>query len=125
MDDDKAAEVALQAGELDFSNISLSSTDKFQGDTNFTVDVIPSTAYSWVGMNIESPKLKDINVRQAVRYGIDVPSILAAAYNNKAPQANALIPPGTSDTGRTRRYTLAMLPRRRTSCPRRVSRRSI
>ena len=95
VDDDKAAEVALQAGELDFSHISLSSTDKFQGDTNFTVDVIPSTAYSWVGMNIENPKLKDINVRQAVRYGIDVPSILAAAYNNKAPQANALIPPGT------------------------------
>ncbi len=34
VDDDKAAEVALQAGELDFSHISLSSTDKFQGDTN-------------------------------------------------------------------------------------------
>jgi peptide/nickel transport system substrate-binding protein len=95
VEDDKAAEVALQAGELDFSAISLASTDKFQGDTNFQVDLIPSTAYNWIGMNVESPKLKDINVRQAVRYGIDVPSILAAAYNNKAPQANALIPEGT------------------------------
>lgn len=95
VDDDKAAEVALQAGELDFSNILVSATDKFQSDQNFTVDVVPSTAYSWIGMNVESPKLKDINVREAIRYGIDVPSILAAAYNNKAPQANALIPPGT------------------------------
>ncbi len=95
VDDDKAAEVALQAGELDFSSISLSSTDKFQSDENFAVSVIPSTAYNWIGMNVESPKLKDVNVREAIRYGIDVPSILAAAYNNKAPRANALIPEGT------------------------------
>ncbi len=95
VDDDKAAEVALQAGELDFSSISLASTDKFQSDENFAVSVIPSTAYNWIGMNVESPKLKDINVREAIRYGIDVPSILAAAYNNKAPRANALIPEGT------------------------------
>ena len=95
VDDDKAAEVALQAGELDFSNISLSSTDKFQSDSNFTVDLIPSTAYNWVGMNVESSKLADINVREAIRYGIDVPSILAAAYNDKAPRANELIPEGT------------------------------
>jgi peptide/nickel transport system substrate-binding protein len=95
VDDDKAAEVALQAGELDFSGISLSSTDKFQSDPNFKVDLIPSTAYNWVGMNVENPKLQDINVREAIRYGIDVPSILAAAYNDKAPRANALIPEGT------------------------------
>ncbi len=95
VDDDKAAEVALQAGELDFSGISLSSMDKFQADSNFNVQAIPSTAYNWIGMNVESPKLKDINVREAIRYGIDVPSILAAAYNNKAPRANELIPEGT------------------------------
>ncbi len=95
MDDDKAAEVALQAGELDFSSISLTSVDKFQADNKFKVDLIPSTAYSWIGMNVESPKLQDVNVRQAIRYSIDVPSILKAAYNNKAPRANALIPEGT------------------------------
>jgi peptide/nickel transport system substrate-binding protein len=95
VDDDKAAEVALQAGELDFSVISLASVDKFQSDSNFNVNLIPSTAYNWIGLNVESPKLKDINVRQAIRYGIDVPSILAAAYNDKAPRANALIPEGT------------------------------
>jgi peptide/nickel transport system substrate-binding protein len=93
--DDKSAEIALRAGELDFSPISLASTDQFQKDSNFNVSIIPSTAYSWIGMDVENPKLQDINVRQAIRYGIDVPSILAAAYNNKAPQARALIPEGT------------------------------
>ncbi len=93
VDDDKAAEVSLQAGELDFSGISLASQDRFQSDPNFTVSVVPATQYKWIGMNVDSPKLKDINVRQAIRYGIDVPSILAAAYNDKAPRANALIQP--------------------------------
>jgi peptide/nickel transport system substrate-binding protein len=93
VDDDKAAEVSLQAGELDFSSISLASEDKFKADSSFAVDVAPSTNYKWIGMNVESPKLKDVNVRQAIRYGIDVPSILAAAYNNKVPRANALIQP--------------------------------
>ena len=93
VDDDKAAEVALQAGELDFSNISLASTDKFQADSSFTVNTVPATLYKWIGMNVDSTKLKDINVRNAIRYGIDVPSILAAAYNNKAPRANGLIQP--------------------------------
>jgi len=93
VDDDKAAEISLQAGELDFSSISLDSTTKFQADSNFTVDVVPATLYKWVGMNVDSPKLQNINVREAIRYGIDVPSILAAAYNNQAPRANALIQP--------------------------------
>ncbi len=93
VDDDKAAEVAIQAGELDFTSISLASMDRFQADSNFTVNVAPATQYKWIGMNVESPKLKDINVREAIRLGIDVPSILAAAYNNKAQRANALIQP--------------------------------
>ena len=63
IDDDKAAEVSLQAGELDFSNISLTSEDKFQADSNFTVDVVPATLYKWIGMNVDSPKLQNINVR--------------------------------------------------------------
>jgi peptide/nickel transport system substrate-binding protein len=85
--------VALQAGELDFGRISLVSEDNFKSNSSFTVDVVPATQYKWIGMNVESPKLQDINVRQAIRYGIDVPSILAAAYNNKVPRANALIQP--------------------------------
>ncbi|HUI89068.1 MAG TPA: ABC transporter substrate-binding protein [Anaerolineales bacterium] len=94
VDDDKAAEVALKAGELDFSGFSsLTTEDDFQSDSDFTVDVVPADQYKWIGMNVNSPKLQDINVRQAIRYGIDVPSILAAAYNNKVQRANALIQP--------------------------------
>ncbi len=91
--DDAAAEVALEAGEVDFSMISLASVDRFESDPAFEVMTLPTNTYGWIGMNIENPKLQDINVRQAIRYGIDVPSILEAAYAGKAEQARALLPP--------------------------------
>jgi peptide/nickel transport system substrate-binding protein len=91
--EDAAAEVALQANEIDFSTISLASADRFQADASFDVEILPTNSYNWIGLNVENPKLQDINVRQAIRYGIDVPSILAAAYDGKAEQARALIAP--------------------------------
>ncbi len=93
--DDKTAEIALESGELDFSVISLASADRFQNDPTFTVDVVPTNSYNWIGINVENPKLQDINVRKAILYGIDVQSILDAAYEGKATQARALIAPGT------------------------------
>jgi peptide/nickel transport system substrate-binding protein len=92
--DDKAAEVALEAGDIDYGIISVASSDRFQTNPDFKVDVIATNSYSWIGLNVENPKLKDLNVREAIRYGIDVPSILEAAYNGKAQQARALIPQG-------------------------------
>ena len=45
-------------------------------------------------MNILHPKLKDVNVRQAIRYGVDVPAILDAAFEGKFERATGIIPPG-------------------------------
>ncbi len=39
--------------------------------------------FNWIGMNIQSPNLTDINVRKAVRSAIDVPSILEAAFEGR------------------------------------------
>ena len=92
--DDTVAEIALESGELDFSAIPLSSMDRFEGMSGYNTYVRNGSRYAWVGMNMENPKLQDINVRQAIRYAIDVPSILYAAYDNAAPQARAAIPEG-------------------------------
>lgn len=43
-------------------------------------------------MNIENPKLADINVRRAIRYAVDVPSMLEVAYYGQAEQATTLVP---------------------------------
>ena len=85
---------AIQAGELDFTRISLASLDLFGADPKLKLLKLPALRYRWIGMNVENPKLQDINVRQAIRYGIDVDSIIAAAYLGKAERENGLIAPG-------------------------------
>jgi len=94
IDDDKAAEVALEAGDLDWTRISIASIERFESNPDFAVWQKPSLRYYWIAMNVQNPKLRDINVRKAIIYAIDVPSILAAAYMGQVERACALIPPG-------------------------------
>lgn len=94
IDDDNAAEIALEAGELDFTRIGIGSVDRFSANANFSVVKKPSLRYRWIGMDVENPKLQDINVRQAIRYAIDVPSILKVAYMGQVEQEKTLVPPG-------------------------------
>lgn len=94
IEDDKAAEVALEAGDIDFGLISSQSMDRFESHPDLAVWSKPSLRYYWVGMNVQHPKLQDPNVRWAVIYGVDVPSIIQAAYAGRVEQTCALIPPG-------------------------------
>jgi peptide/nickel transport system substrate-binding protein len=94
IEDTQAAEAALEAGEIDFTFIELTSVERFEADPDFKVTVLPTLGYQWIGMNIENPKLEDINVRQAIRYAIDVPGIIQVAYDGLVDQSKTLIPPG-------------------------------
>lgn len=92
--DDQAAEVALRSGEVDFSPVSLGSYAQFKADDKFKTIKLPQLRYQWIGLNVENPKLKDVNVRNAIRYAIDVPSIIQAAYNGQVEQETGIIAPG-------------------------------
>jgi peptide/nickel transport system substrate-binding protein len=94
IEDDKTAEVALEAGDLDWARISVPSVQRFEDNPDFEVWKKPSLRYRWIAMNVQHPKLQDINVRWAIIYAIDVPSILQAAYQGQVDQECALIPPG-------------------------------
>lgn len=94
IEDDKAAEVALEAGDIDFGLISSQSMDRFESHPDLAVWSKPSLRYYWVGMNVQHPKLQDPDVRWAVIYGVDVPSIIQAAYAGRVERTCALIPPG-------------------------------
>lgn len=92
--EDSAAEIALETGEIDFGSVSAASFDRFDADPNFDAYAVPSLDYNWLAMNVQHPNLEDINVRQAIRYAVDVPSINIAAYEGKWERACALIAPG-------------------------------
>ena len=93
IDEDNAGDIALETGEVDFARISLQSVDRFEGDDKFTTTSRTTLGYTWIGMNVLHPKLKDVNVRQAIRYAIDVPSMIEAAFEGHFERANTIIPP--------------------------------
>jgi peptide/nickel transport system substrate-binding protein len=94
IDEDNAAGIALETGEIDFATLGLGAVGQFEENSDFTVHNRVTLNYNWIGMNTRNPKLEDINVRQAIRYAIDVPAILEAAYEGRYEQATAIIPPG-------------------------------
>jgi peptide/nickel transport system substrate-binding protein len=94
IEDDTSAEIALEAGDIDFTRIDIKSVERFESNAEFMVVTKPSLRYEWLAFNVQHPKLQDVNVRWAVIYGIDVPSILEAVYDGKVERECALIPPG-------------------------------
>jgi len=87
-----SAEIAIETGELDFTDIAATSVDQFTQSGKFEVVARGGLGYYWVGMNVEHPPLDNLNLRRAIQDAIDVPSILEAAYDGKVPQAYAIIP---------------------------------
>jgi len=92
--EDSAAEIAFETGEADYGPAGLVTIDRFEQNPDFDVYQFNSLGYYWVGMNVQHPNLTDINIRQAIRYAIDVPSILTAAYDDRLVRGCSLIAPG-------------------------------
>jgi peptide/nickel transport system substrate-binding protein len=96
IDDEKTAEIGFEAGDLDFTRISVSSYEMFKTNPTPNSNVVnkPSLYYSWIGINADNPMLKDIRVRKAVQMSVDINDILEAAYFGMAKPATGIIPPG-------------------------------
>lgn len=94
--DANAAEIAYEAGEIDFTHLPIASVARLQKrlPARSKLVVKPSLAYWWLGMQMEEGPFKDIRVRQAVQYGIDVDMILEAAFFGVATRSTGIIAPG-------------------------------
>lgn len=96
IDDENTAQIAFEAGDIDYTRVSMSSLQNLQANPprNSTIAEYPSLYYVWVGMNIENAVTSDINLRKAVQHAIDVPSIMEAAYFGVAKPSTGIIAPG-------------------------------
>ena len=96
IDDEKTAEIGFEAGDIDFTRISISSYEMFKSNpsADSIVTIKPSLYYSWLGINKDNPMLTDQRVRKAVQMAVDVDDIMEAAYFGVAKPATGIIPPG-------------------------------
>ncbi len=116
MTDNKAAETAFEAGQLDCALISVESTEPFQKNMppNSFIKIYPSGRNYWLGINQSNPALQDIRVRQAIQWAVDVAAVVEATWFGLAEPStgpiprsmlghreNALIPP-TGDADKAR-----------------------
>jgi peptide/nickel transport system substrate-binding protein len=96
IEDEKTAEIAFEAGELDYTTISLSSLPELKANPPAGVKIVerPAISYVWLGMNIDNPALADIRVRRAIQKAVDVDAVLEAAYFGVAVRSTGIIAPG-------------------------------
>jgi len=96
IEDEKTAEIAYEAGDVDYTGLSLSSLSRFKEKTpeKTKLQEAPSLAYVWIGMNVEHPTFQDPKVRRAMQHAIDVDAALEAAYFGIAKRATGIIAPG-------------------------------
>lgn len=96
IEDEKVAELAFEGGDLDYTWVAVSSIPRYRETPppNGEVDVKPSLAYVWLGMNQEFPPFDNADLRRAVQHAIDVPTVLDAAYFGAAEPAMGVIAPG-------------------------------
>ncbi|TIL34596.1 ABC transporter substrate-binding protein [Mesorhizobium sp.] len=94
--DVKTAERAYQAGDIDFTHISVDSlaTLKSNPPADTKIEEKLSIGFIYVGMNMDHQKLKDVNVRKAIQWAINVPQILHAAYSAQVDVATGIIAKG-------------------------------
>lgn len=96
IDDEKTAEIGFEAGDLDYTGISLASLNQYKQrpPRDAEIEEYPALAYVWLGMNVEHPKLRDVNVRKAIQWAVNVSQIMDAAYFGEAEPATGIIAPG-------------------------------
>lgn len=95
--DDQAAQLAYEADAFDYTKIAISSTEAVKADppANTAIIEAQSTRYVWLTINMLSPRLQDLKVRQAVQYGVDVSQILTGVYDDLVPRSTGVVQPGT------------------------------
>ena len=96
IEDEKSAELGFEAGDLDWTWVSVSSLPEFRRNPPEGSKLLesPSLYYVWLGMNVDNPSLSDIRVRKAIQRSIDVNAIMDAAYFGIAKPSTGIIAPG-------------------------------
>ncbi len=96
IDDEKTAEIAFEAGDVDFTRVSIPSLKNYMESPppDGKTEKYSSLYWLWMGMNQDNEKLKDIRVRQAIQRSLDRKAVVDAAYFGFAEVANGNVPPG-------------------------------
>ncbi len=95
--DDQAAQLAYEADAFDYTRLAVSATKQVKSamPAGATLIEAPSSRYTWLTINIASPQLTDLRVRQAIQYAYDGDAVLLGAYDGLTSRAAGVVQPTT------------------------------
>jgi peptide/nickel transport system substrate-binding protein len=92
--DDQTRANALSSGQVDMiSNIPVNLADQLKTDPNISVNVTPSSVFTYMWLNMLRPPFNNQAVRQAANYAVDWASITKTLFGGTATPADAPLAP--------------------------------
>jgi peptide/nickel transport system substrate-binding protein/oligopeptide transport system substrate-binding protein len=97
----RAAE--LEAGRLSVVEVPFGETARWRAQHPAWLQQRPALRVTYVALNTRRGALRDVRVRQAINYGVNVPEILSVVWNGRGILARGAIPPSLpgGDTARS------------------------
>lgn len=89
----RTALLSLLAKEIALTEVDVTAEDELAKDSDVTAVKIEGIDYTWVSLNVEKGPLTDVRVRQAIRLGVDIQTVIDGAYGGKVGRANSLLAP--------------------------------
>ena len=89
----RALELRKQSADVAINSLVADTVVTLERDRDLTVMEAPGTIYAYIALNLRDPILKDVRVRQAIAYAIDVQPIIHYLLRDEARPAYSVLPP--------------------------------
>ncbi|MGO9515898.1 MAG: ABC transporter substrate-binding protein [Candidatus Korobacteraceae bacterium] len=89
----RALELRKQSADVAINALTADTVVTLRRDRDLTVMESPGTIYAYLAMNLRDPILKDVRVRRAIAYAINVQPIIHYLLRDQAQPAYSVLPP--------------------------------
>ena len=89
----RALELRKQSADVAINALTADTVVTLERDRDLTVMESPGTIYAYLAMNLRDPILKDVRVRRAIAYAINVQPIIHYLLRDQAQPAYSVLPP--------------------------------
>jgi peptide/nickel transport system substrate-binding protein len=89
----RALELRKQSADIAINSLVADTVVTLQRDPDLTVMQSPGSNYAYIALNLRDPILKDVRVRRAIAYAINIEPIIHYLLRDEARPAYSILPP--------------------------------
>jgi peptide/nickel transport system substrate-binding protein len=89
----RALELRKGSADLLMNALTADTVRTLRQDPKIQIETGPGTTYTYIGMNLRDPILKDVRVRQAIAYAIDREPMIRYIWRDLVEPASSVLPP--------------------------------